>query len=145
MSRLRSLLLVLPLLAVACGGGNDDTPTSPTPPSLGIPFSTTDIRFGTGLEALNGRRVSTNYTLWLYEVNAAENKGTQVQSGVFPAFIVGGGGVITGYDQGVRGMRVGGLRRVVVPPEMGYGVAGRPPEIPGNATLIFEIELTAVQ
>ena len=61
----------------ACGGGND-SPTAPTPPpSLGIPFSTTDIVVGTGAEALNGRRVTVNYTGWLYVTTTADNKGTQ--------------------------------------------------------------------
>jgi FKBP-type peptidyl-prolyl cis-trans isomerase len=53
--------------------------------------------------------------------------------------------VIPGFSQGTTGMKVGGLRRVVVPPNLGYGAAGSPPDIPGNATLIFEIELIAVQ
>jgi FKBP-type peptidyl-prolyl cis-trans isomerase len=53
--------------------------------------------------------------------------------------------VIQGFSQGTIGMRVGGLRRVVVPPNLGYGSAGMPPDIPGNSTLIFEIELLSVQ
>lgn len=153
MSRLRLLLLCLPLLALpllsgACGGGGNDSPTSPTPPpSLGIPFSSTDMRVGTGAEALNGRRATVNYTGWLYSTTAAENKGTQFDSsyGRTPfAFLVGAGTVIRGWDQGVVGMRVGGQRRLIIPPELGYGTNGSG-AIPGNATLLFEIELLAVQ
>jgi FKBP-type peptidyl-prolyl cis-trans isomerase FkpA len=149
MSRLRLAVLCLPLLAAACGGGGNDSPTSPTPPpSLGIPFSSTDMRVGTGAEALNGRRATVNYTGWLYSTTAAENKGTQFDTsyGRTPfAFLVGGGGVIRGWDQGVIGMRVGGQRRLIIPPELGYGSAGSGSTIPGNATLIFEIELLSVQ
>ena len=147
MSRFRLVVLCLPLLVAGCGGGND-SPTSPTPPpSLGIPFTSTDMRVGTGTEALNGRRATVNYTGWLYSTTAAENKGTQFDTsyGRTPfAFLVGGGTVIRGWDQGVPGMRVGGQRRLVIPPELGYGTAGSG-SIPGNATLLFEIELLAVQ
>jgi FKBP-type peptidyl-prolyl cis-trans isomerase len=72
-----------------------------------------------------------------------DNKGTQFDSGAF-AFTVGSG-VISGFSQGVIGMQVGGLRRVVIPPNLGYGAAGSPPAIPGNSTLIFEIELLSLQ
>lgn len=130
---------------LACGGGGS-TPTTPTPPSLGIPFSTTDLRVGTGNLAQNGARVIVSYTGWLYEPSAADNKGTQFDSGTLPAFILGGGsGLIAGFERGVSGMRVGGLRRVIIPPELGYGTRGSGTTIPPNATLIFEIELLASQ
>ena len=147
MSRRRlALLLLLPLLAVACG--DDDTPTGPSiPPSLGIPFTSTDMRVGTGTEALNGRRATVNYTGWLYSTTAADNKGTQFDTSYDKtpfAFLVGGGNVIRGWDIGVPGMRIGGQRQLIIPPELGYGALGNG-TIPGNATLIFEIELLAVQ
>jgi len=108
-----------------------------------VPFSTTDLRAGTGATAAAGRSVSVRYAGWLYSTTAAENKGTQFDAGTF-SFVVGTG-VIAGFSQGVTGMQVGGIRRVVIPPNLGYGSAGSPPQIPGNATLIFEIELLAVQ
>lgn len=136
----RLSLLALVLLssgaAVACGG--DDTPTSP---SLGIPYSATDLEVGTGAPAVLGRSVTVAYTGWLYSTTATDNKGTQFDTGSFSFTL--GTGVIAGFSQGVNGMRVGGRRRVVIPPELGYGPAGAPPRIPGNATLIFEITLTA--
>jgi len=138
MLRLSRLALVLLLSGAAAACGGDDTPTSP---SLGIPYSATDLVVGTGAPAVLGRSVTVSYTGWLYSTTAVENKGTQFDSGSF-SFILGSQ-VIAGFSQGVNGMRVGGRRRVVIPPELGYGTAGSPPTIPGNATLIFEITLTA--
>lgn len=134
-----ALILLLTATAAACGG-NNDTPTSP---SLGVPYSATDLVVGTGNTATIGRSASVTYTGWLYSTTAAENKGTQFDSGSLTFTL--GTGVIAGFTQGVNGMRVGGRRRIVIPPELGYGRAGAPPTIPGNATLIFEIGLTAAQ
>ncbi len=134
--------LVVLLLTVALGGCGDDSPTSPSV-GLAVPFSTEDLRVGTGPEAMNGDMLNVNYTGWLYDPNASENKGTQFDSGNFP-FILGAGRVIEGWDRGVLGMRVGGHRRIVIPPELGYGANGSPPQIPGNATLLFEVELLSI-
>jgi len=140
MSRNVRLAAVLMFAAVVSACGGNDTPTSP---SVNVPFSTTDIRVGTGAEATTGRNVTVAYVGWLYATSAAENKGTQFDAGAF-SFTVGTG-VIAGFSRGVTGMRVGGQRRVVIPPDLGYGSAGSPPTIPGNATLIFDIELRSVQ
>ena len=113
------------------------------PPAGSVPFSTTDLRTGTGPAAALGRSVQVRYTGWLYSTVAAENKGTQFDTGAFP-FVVGQG-VIQGFSQGVIGMQVGGLRRVVIPPNLGYGSTGSGSTIPPNATLIFEIELLSLQ
>ena len=134
-----ALVLMLTAASAACGGDGD----TPTAPSLGIPYSATDLVVGTGNTAIVGRGATVAYTGWLYSTTAAENKGTQFDSGEFSFTL--GSGVIVGFSQGVNGMRVGGRRRVVIPPEIGYGAAGSPPSIPGNATLIFEIELRAAQ
>ena len=123
-------------MTVACG---DDSVTSPTDSA---PFSQTDLRVGTGAEASAGRRLTVNYTGWLYSASAAQNKGRQFDSGTF-SFVLGSGQVIRGWDQGLAGMRVGGLRRIVIPPELAYGSRGQGP-IPPNATLLFDVELTAV-
>jgi FKBP-type peptidyl-prolyl cis-trans isomerase FkpA len=134
------------IVAVAAAGCSKDTPTSPS--QVNVPFSTVDLRVGTGAEAVNGRSATVHYTLWLYNSAGVDNKGRLIQTSVgsTPFTIASlGTGVIPGFSQGVAGMKVGGLRRVVIPPSLGYGAQGQPPDIPGNATLIFEIELLAVQ
>jgi len=134
-----SFVLAAALAVSACGGG-DSTPTAP---SANVPFSTVDLRVGTGTEATTGRVVTLNYSGWLYNSAGTDNKGSRFDAGTFSYTV--GQGVIPGFSQGTVGMRVGGLRRVVIPPSLGYGAAGRPPEIPGNSTLIFELELLSVQ
>ena len=145
--RLLSWVVVAALLISGCGSDDGGTPTSP---SLNVPFSTTDLRVGTGAEAASGRSVLVNYTGWLYSPTAADNKGTRFDSSLDPGrqplpVTIGVTNLITGFTQGLVGMRVGGLRRVVIPPNMGYGAAGSGSTIPPNATLLFEIELLAVQ
>jgi FKBP-type peptidyl-prolyl cis-trans isomerase len=144
-----SLVLILGAqLAAGCGGDSDsDSPTSPSQQPRGE-FSQTDLRAGTGAEATVGRQLAVNYSGWLYDPGRPENKGTQFDSntgrGPF-GFQLGAGRVIRGWDQGLVGMRVGGQRRLVIPPELGYGAGGSPPAIPANATLVFDVELLDVQ
>jgi FKBP-type peptidyl-prolyl cis-trans isomerase FkpA len=136
---------LIALATSACGGGAD-TPTAPTDT---VPFSTTNLRVGTGAEAVTGRTIAVEYTGWLYSASAVDNKGTQFDSSLNPGrdplvLVAGGTDTIPGFAQGVLGMRVGGLRRVVIPPSLGYGAQASGP-IPGNSTLVFEIELLAVR
>jgi FKBP-type peptidyl-prolyl cis-trans isomerase FkpA len=143
---MRALILVSLLLAATACGGND-SPTSPSQPSA--PYSQTDLRAGTGTEATAGRLVTVNYTGWLYNPAGTDGKGTQFDSTSNPgrtafSFTLGRGAVIAGWDRGVAGMQVGGVRRLVIPPDLAYGAAGNGP-IPPNATLVFDIELLAVQ
>jgi len=134
------LLLSLLLIVAACGDG-----TTGAPPPPNVPFSTTDLVIGTGAAAANGQTLAVAYTGWLYDTTATENKGSVFDSrpaGNPFSFVLGVGQVIQGWDQGMVGLQVGGVRRIVIPPELGYGAAGTGP-IPGNATLIFEVELLA--
>ena len=127
------------------GGGSPTAPSAPAAPSANVPFSTVDLRVGTGAEATNGRAVTVNYALYHYSATAADNKGGFLQQGQFP-FVVGGNQAIVGFSQATLGMRVGGLRRAIVPPNLAYG--NNPPANSGiapNETLVFEIELLAVQ
>lgn len=142
--RLVVCFALLALSLAGCGSDSGGTPTSPSPaPTINVPFSATDLRVGTGAEATTGRNVQVRYTLWVYSTTAADNKGNQLESGTF-SFVVGQG-VIQGFSMGVNGMRVGGLRRVVIPPNLGYGNNPPSASIRPNETLLFEIELLAVQ
>ncbi len=106
-------------------------------------------QIGEGDLAEAGREVVVHYTGWLFDEAAPENKGRKFDSSrdrgepfVFP---LGGGYVIKGWDQGVAGMRVGGQRTLVIPPELGYGERGAGGVIPPNATLVFDVELLGVR
>lgn len=142
-----ALLVVAALSVSACK--SNDNPTAPSP-TQNVPYSQTDLRVGTGPEAALGRTITVNYTLWLYDANASENKGRRIQGssdfGGPSSFVLAQGSLIQGWVQGIPGMRVGGLRRLVVPPSLGYGAAGNSQGgIPGNATLVFDVELLGVQ
>jgi FKBP-type peptidyl-prolyl cis-trans isomerase len=134
-------LAALPLLA-GCGSSSPSTPST----SSGT-FTQTDLVVGTGPDATVGKTISVNYTLWLYDTSKTDGKGTLVQSSVGStpfSFVLGAGQVIKGWDQGVVGMKVGGTRRLIVPPDLAYGSTGQN-GIPANATLVFEITLLSVQ
>ncbi|WP_288378324.1 FKBP-type peptidyl-prolyl cis-trans isomerase [uncultured Massilia sp.] len=128
----------------ACGGGGDDSPGGNTSVSSPAALVKTDNTVGTGAEAVSGKTVNLNYTLWLYDAAKADHKGKQIEAGPF-TFRLGANAVIPGFEQGVTGMKVGGKRTVEVPSSLGYGVAGSAPNIPGNSGLVFEIVLNTVQ
>jgi FKBP-type peptidyl-prolyl cis-trans isomerase FkpA len=134
---------VLAAATVAAGCGSN-----PAEPTSSAPYSQTDIRVGTGAEATNGRVVTVNYTGWLYDTSKTDGKGTQFDSSLNPgrtpfSFTLGASGIIDGWNRGVVGMKVGGVRRLVIPPDLAYGERGQG-SIPGNATLVFDIELLSV-
>jgi len=111
-------------------------------------YTQTDLREGTGPMASSGHTATVNYTGWLYSADAPEQKGTKFDSSIGRGpfeFKLGAGQVIRGWDQGVQGMKVGGQRRLVLPPEFGYGARGAGSAIPPNATLVFDVELLAVK
>src|SRR5215213_329301 len=122
------------LFAVACNNDGGGTPTDPS--QVNVEFSTTDLVVGTGTEAVIGKRAILNFELWLYNPAGTASKGTRLQGStdlspqspggiIGPVnFVIGAGGIIPGFDQGVRGMRVGGRRRMYVPPSMAYGSTG---------------------
>ena len=107
-----------------------------------------DTTTGTGAEAAAGNRVRVHYTGWPYDPTAKNSRGTKFDSskdrGQPFSFGLGGGEVIRGWDEGVKGMKVGGTRVLTIPPEMGYGARGAGGVIPPNATLVFEVELLGV-
>lgn len=108
-----------------------------------------DLVVGTGPEAQAGQNVTVHYTGWLYDASAPEHRGSKFDSSKDRnepfRFALGAGRVIKGWDEGVAGMHVGGKRVLVMPPHLGYGARGAGGVIPPNATLLFEVELLAVQ
>jgi FKBP-type peptidyl-prolyl cis-trans isomerase len=100
-----------------------------------------DVQEGEGPEAKAGGNVAVHYTGWLVDGNKFDSSRDRGRPFEFP---LGAGRVIKGWDEGVAGMKVGGVRKLIVPPELGYGTRGFPPVIPPNATLIFEVELLKV-
>jgi FKBP-type peptidyl-prolyl cis-trans isomerase FkpA len=97
---------------------------------------------GTGQQAKSGDTVSVNYTGWL--ANGTKFDSSYDRNQAFD-FVLGAGNVIKGWDEGVAGMKVGGKRKLIIPPDLAYGANGYPPVIPPNATLTFEVELVAIK
>ena len=145
--------LKLPLVAAfvavlslsACGGGSSDSSSSSSSSAVAdvAQLSYTDNTVGTGAQAVSGKTVSVTYTLWLYSATASDHKGTQLESGPF-SFTLGSGQVITGFDQGIQGMLVGGTRTILIPSSLGYGSTGSG-EVPPNSGLVFQVTLNSVQ
>ena len=133
---------VAALSVAACG---NDTPAAPSAANPG--FSQTDVRIGSGVEAAAGKALTVNYTGWLYDPAKSDQKGLQFETSVGSTpftFTLGVGQVIPGWDQGLSGMKVGGLRRLVIPSSLAYGGIRNGP-IPPYAPLVFEIELLDVK
>ena len=106
----------------------------------------TDTKTGDGATATPGNKVSVHYTGWLYNNGAKGAKfDSSVDRGQPFQFTLGAHQVIAGWDEGVAGMKVGGKRTLIIPPELGYGARGAGGVIPANATLMFDVELLGVQ
>lgn len=134
-------LLLFAYVAAACT-------TAPASPTTTAPFSQSDLKIGTGDAAVViGNLLSVNYTGWLYDATKTDLKGGVFDSSIGRqafTFTIGSGQVIKGWDRGIIGMKVGGVRQLVIPPSLAYGDS-RSGAIPPNATLIFEIELLSIQ
>jgi FKBP-type peptidyl-prolyl cis-trans isomerase FkpA len=112
-----------------------------------MPLQKIDTVAGSGKEALAGATVVVNYTGWIYEPNSPQQHGAQFDSSIGRSpftFPLGAGQVIPGWDEGVKGMKVGGKRTLIVPASLGYGSNGVGP-IPPNSNLIFDVELLEVR
>ncbi len=140
----------------ACFSDSLSGPKDPTKldfaPELGVNLSSMtktssglyyrDLLVGNGEEAEVGERVTVHYTGWLHDgtkFDSSRDRGQPFQ------FVLGVGMVIPGWDEGIQGMGVGGRRLLVIPSQLAYGAAGSPPVIPRNATLVFDVELLAVE
>ncbi len=111
--------------------------TSTTPSGLIIE----EVIVGAGAEASAGQNVSVHYTGWLTDGKKFDSSKDRGDPFGFP---LGGGRVIKGWDEGVQGMKIGGTRKLTIPPALGYGARGAGSVIPPNATLVFEVELLAI-
>ncbi len=148
------------LVLLACGDGDEDqaapaTSPAPTqaqveggPPPVSGEATVTesglqiiDIEVGTGDEVQAGQTASVHYTGWLADGTKFDSSLDRGQPFAFP---VGAGQVIAGWDEGVVGMKVGGKRRLIIPSDLAYGPQGRPPLIPANAELTFDVELLEI-
>ncbi len=104
-----------------------------------------DVKVGVGDEAVKGSVVDVHYTGWLYVDGKRGSKfDSSVDKGRPFTFPLGAGRVIKGWDEGVEGMKVGGKRELIIPPDLGYGAREIPGAIPANSTLTFEVELLKV-
>jgi FKBP-type peptidyl-prolyl cis-trans isomerase FkpA len=133
LNRFLSAVVVFSMVSSGCGG-SDDSPTGPEQP-----LSTQDLVVGTGATAVNGDLLAVHY------IGSLQN-GTVFQSsyGTSPyVFRLGTRAVIAGWDQGIPGMKVGGKRRLIIPPSLAYGSQGQN-GIPPNSTLQFDVELIAI-
>ena len=143
------LLAALPF-AAACGlFGTKPDPEEDRKSQTGrTNLEIVEVAAGNGTEARPGRRVAVHYTGWLYHPDKPAHHGRQFDSsrdrGEPIEFTIGAGEMIAGWDEGIPGMKVGGKRTLIVPPGMAYGRQGRP-SIPGNATLVFDVELMSVK
>ena len=111
----------------------------PTPTPTGLTIE--DLVIGDGAAAAAGQQVKVHYTGWLTNGTKFDSSKDRNEPFVFP---LGAGRVIKGWDEGVQGMKVGGKRKLTIPPALGYGARGAGGVIPPNATLVFEVELLGV-
>lgn len=132
-------------LSAACHQSPAPAPQSASAAAL----QSQDLKAGDGPAITAGQTAVVNYTGWLFEAAAPDNKGkkfdSSLDSGSPFSFKLGTGQVIPGWDQGVAGMKVGGQRRLIIPPDLAYGDTGAGGDIPPGATLVFDVELMAIK
>jgi peptidylprolyl isomerase len=147
------VLLVTVIIVLVARGGDDDGGTSTAEakpkPEVEVPqgpppqeLEIEDLEEGDGDEAQSGDQITVNYVGVLYE--NGEEFDSSIEGGQPFPLTLGAGDVIDGWDQGLEGMKVGGRRQLVIPPDLAYGPQGQPPTIPPNATLVFVIDLLSV-
>lgn len=143
---MRCLLLLL-LLSLAATGCSTE-PSGPPPGGTLSTFERIDTVPGTGAEAVPGSKVTVHYTGWIYDSRTESRHGRTFDSSLGRGepftFTLGAGQVIRGWDEGVAGMKVGGKRTLMIPPDYGYG-ARRAGSIPPDSSLVFDVELLDVK
>ena len=139
------VLVALFVLIKSARIGENPSPTA-SPQVEGVQMNNElkmeDLKVGTGAEAVAGKKVTVNYLGTLEDGTKFDSSYDRAQPFTFN---LGMGEVIKGWDEGVAGMKEGGKRKLVIPSSLGYGERGVPPQIPPNATLIFEVELLKVE
>jgi FKBP-type peptidyl-prolyl cis-trans isomerase len=152
MKAISVLAICIAALLVAGCGKKEESPKAATAATAVAPpteLQKTDVVKGTGEGISLGQVAVVHYTGWLFDPSAPEQKGKKFDSsrdrGEPFKFAIGAGQVIRGWDEGVQGMQPGGQRRLVVPPDFGYGDAGAGGVIPPGATLVFDVELLAIE
>ncbi len=141
-SSCKLVTVTAPLLAV--GLVFSGCTNSPSAPSDGPPLTILDLVVGTGAEAVDGKVLTVDYIGWLYDEDEVDAKGAEFDRADGFKFVLGRGQVITGWEFGLRGMRVGGTRRLIIPFNYAYGEVGQG-SVPPFATLVFDIVLVDVQ
>jgi FKBP-type peptidyl-prolyl cis-trans isomerase FkpA len=137
------------LLTAGCGGNGGSS--SSMPPPRAPEYSQTDLVAGAGASPKGGDLITVNYTGWLYDPTKPDNKGKQFDTSIARdrepfTFTLRAGQVIPGWDMGFEGMKLGGKRRLIIPPHLGYGADGTPDgSIPPNSTLVFEMQLLDIK
>ena len=150
MKNLAPVLLACAALALAPAACNkksaeptgSSTGSTAKPPAQPNGLLIEDIKVGSGPMAESGQTVAVHYTGWLTDGTKFDSSLDRGQPITFP---LGTGAVIRGWDEGLKGMRVGGKRKLTIPSALAYGPEGRPPVIPPDATLVFDVELMDVK
>ncbi len=133
-------LIIIP--GLSRGGTVADTPAGAQDITTASGLHYSDVVVGTGEVAVAGKTATVHYTGWLTNGKKFDSSVDRGQPFSFP---LGAGRVIKGWDEGVQGMKVGGKRKLTIPPDLGYGARGAGGVIPPNATLVFDVELLAVR
>ncbi len=140
----QAIVLFLFALLAACGART----VTPPPPGVAA-LEITELNPGTGPRIAAAQTAVVNYTGWLYDPTATDKKGKEFDSSLTTGapfrFKLGAGDVIKGWDQGVLGMQAGSRRRLIIPAELAYGDRGAGNVIPPGATLVFDVELLAIE
>jgi FKBP-type peptidyl-prolyl cis-trans isomerase FkpA len=139
----RIAVCALLALMAACHG------KPPVAAGAGAPLEIADLAAGAGAAIGVGQTAVVKYTGWIFDAAAPDRKGalfdSSEKSGTPFRFKLGVGQVIKGWDEGVAGMKAGGRRRLTIPPEFAYGDSGAGGVIPPSATLVFDVELVAIE
>ena len=136
------VLFGVSLMAAGCGSYGKTGKEASGAVTTVSGLSYTDVKIGDGETAVAGTEVEVHYTGWLYVDGQKTTKfDSSRDRGELFKFQLGAGRVIKGWDEGVQGMKVGGIRELIIPPAIGYGARGAGGAIPPNATLFFEVEL----